>query len=209
MKEPGQWYLDRRQGKLYYIPLEGETAENILVEAPVLKEILKLSGSGEKYTEGIRFENIIFENTASDNNGKMPARTAHMFYDTERKYASSCQAAVNIGGAVIGMGRTMEHNTAVFLQNVIVFGEHTTIFGRSCVNFEDRTVIFDCNYYCGTSDPFMTVGEPNVKNNRIIPWDEWQGMGYDMGSHIVSDIFEQGTLNLKKDAEVFQYGFKR
>lgn len=429
LKEPGQWYIDRRQGKLYYIPLEGETAENILVEAPVLKEILKLSGSGEKYTEGIRFENIIFENTASDNNGKMPARTAHMFYDTERKYASSCQAAVNIGGAVrlesakncaffcctfrnmgnyavqignscerneihdcefyncgaggiridggdyfepeqlssgyncitnnkihdctkifysaigifimngfsnyiahneicnlkytgiscgwvwgftksrvcdnvieynhihhlgtgdmsdmggiymlgpqggseirgnrihdiktanyggwgiyldegsscivveknivyntdsealfinygkenmirynilfsgkcavIGMGRTMEHNTAVFLQNIIVFGEHTAIFGRSCVNFEDRTVIFDCNYYCGTSDPFMTVGEPNLKNNRIIPWDEWQGMGYDMGSHIVSDIFEPGTLNLKKDAEVFQYGFKR
>ena len=85
LKEPGQWYLDRKIGKLYYIPRDGETADNILVEAPVLTEILKLEGGGGKFTEGITFENIVFENTASDNNGQMPPRTAHMFYDTARK----------------------------------------------------------------------------------------------------------------------------
>ena len=28
--EAGEWYLDKREGKLYYIPLPGETADNIL-----------------------------------------------------------------------------------------------------------------------------------------------------------------------------------
>ena len=431
LKEPGQWYLDCKIGKLYYIPRDGETAENILVEAPVLTEILRLAGGNGKFTEGITFENIVFENTASDNNGQMPPRTAHMFYDTAHKYASSCQAAVNINGAVrlesakncafsgctfrnignyavqignscerievrgcefygcgaggiridggdyfeseglatgyncitdnkihdctkifysaigifimngfsnyiarneiynlkytgiscgwvwgftksracdnvieynhihhlgtgdmsdmggiymlgpqggseirgncihdikkanyggwgiyldegsscivaeknlvyntdsealfinygkenmirynilsagknatVGIGRTMSHNAATFIQNIFVFGDKPAIFGRSQVHFEDKTVIFDCNYYCGVQrgEPTVTVGEPGREDNKIFSWDEWCAMGYDAGSHLVSDIFDAGSFELKKDAEVFGHGFKR
>ena len=55
----------------------------------------------------------------------------------------------------------------------------------------------------------MTVGEPGREDNKIFSCDEWCAMGYDAGSHLVSDIFDAGSFELKKDAEVFGHGFKR
>ena len=42
--EPGQWYLDRSQGELTYIPLPGEKPETAMVIAPRLPRLLTLEG---------------------------------------------------------------------------------------------------------------------------------------------------------------------
>ncbi|MCQ2386030.1 MAG: hypothetical protein MJ078_05100, partial [Clostridia bacterium] len=60
LNRPGEWYLDREKGKLYYIPLPGETKDNILVEAPVLRNLLEITGTPEEKIGGIHFENVIF-----------------------------------------------------------------------------------------------------------------------------------------------------
>lgn len=58
---PGEWYLDR-SGYLYYIPLPGETIQNTVFHAPVLKEFIRISGdSPERMISNIRFENLVFE----------------------------------------------------------------------------------------------------------------------------------------------------
>lgn len=58
---PGEWYLDR-SGYIYYIPLPGETPENTVFYAPIIKEFIKIEGvSAEKPVSGIRFENLSFE----------------------------------------------------------------------------------------------------------------------------------------------------
>ena len=62
LNAPGEWYLDR-SGYLYYIPLEGETAESATFYAPVLKEFIVIQGdsaTGQR-VENIHFENISFE----------------------------------------------------------------------------------------------------------------------------------------------------
>ncbi len=65
LTEPGEWYLDRATGKLYYIPLPGETPENTEVYAPRALQLLRLEGDpeNEKYVEFLRFEGLRFENT--------------------------------------------------------------------------------------------------------------------------------------------------
>jgi len=47
MDSPGEWYLDRADGKLYYCPMYGETLENTEIIAPRLEEILCLQGQPE------------------------------------------------------------------------------------------------------------------------------------------------------------------
>ncbi len=44
LNRPGQWYLDRVSGTLYYLPLPGETPENTTVIAPRLDELVCVLG---------------------------------------------------------------------------------------------------------------------------------------------------------------------
>jgi hypothetical protein len=63
--EPGEWYLDREAGKLYYAPRPGETLEATEIWAPRALQLLALSGDPEanSYVENIRFEGITFRHT--------------------------------------------------------------------------------------------------------------------------------------------------
>ncbi|HPD30859.1 MAG TPA: right-handed parallel beta-helix repeat-containing protein [Phycisphaerae bacterium] len=44
LNKPGQWYLDRVSGMLYYLPVAGETPDNTTVVAPRLNELLCVLG---------------------------------------------------------------------------------------------------------------------------------------------------------------------
>ncbi|MBR2414784.1 MAG: right-handed parallel beta-helix repeat-containing protein [Clostridia bacterium] len=54
---PGEWYLDRSEGKLYYIPCEGETADNLVLSAPVTDALIEMNGVQDIAFSGIRFIN--------------------------------------------------------------------------------------------------------------------------------------------------------
>ena len=57
---PGEWFLDR-SGYLYYIPLQGETIQNTVFYAPILKEFITIKGnSPDRTVSNIRFENLTF-----------------------------------------------------------------------------------------------------------------------------------------------------
>ena len=45
LAKPGQWYLDRGAGKLYYIPLPGQNVHRADVELPVLDTLVSASGT--------------------------------------------------------------------------------------------------------------------------------------------------------------------
>ncbi len=57
VSEPGEWYLDRSEKKLYYIPCEGETAENLVLSAPVTDAFIEMNGVSDIALSGIRFVN--------------------------------------------------------------------------------------------------------------------------------------------------------
>ncbi len=55
---PGEWYLDRTEEKLYYIPEEGDTVDNTVLYAGVTEKILSFDNA-----KNIAFQGISFENT--------------------------------------------------------------------------------------------------------------------------------------------------
>ena len=65
LTEPGEWYLDRPAGKLYYIPLPGEEMETTEVFAPKVRQILRLVGdpASNRYVQFLRFEGLTFQHT--------------------------------------------------------------------------------------------------------------------------------------------------
>ena len=64
LDQPGEWYLDRRQGRLYYWPLPGEDLERTEVVAPVLERLLQVCGEGpEKPVRNLRFSGLGFAHT--------------------------------------------------------------------------------------------------------------------------------------------------
>jgi hypothetical protein len=88
LSEDGEWYLNRTAGDLYYLPLEGESPENTLVELPVLSRLLVMDN-----VEGIGFRNITFKCTNWDYAPPAPDNSAHEHYGS-RLFAASPQAAV-------------------------------------------------------------------------------------------------------------------
>lgn len=65
LNEPGQWYLDRPKGALYYIPLRGETMAEAEVIAPRCLQLIVLAGcpNENRYVEHIRFSGLCFAHT--------------------------------------------------------------------------------------------------------------------------------------------------
>ena len=65
LTEPGEWYLDRGEGRLYYLPRKGETPEKTEVIAPRCLQLVALVGNPEEnqFVEHVRFENICFAHT--------------------------------------------------------------------------------------------------------------------------------------------------
>lgn len=63
LTEPGEWYLDRSAGKLYYLPLPGETPGAVEAYAPRLEQLMLLRGnpSAGEFVEFLRFEGLTFE----------------------------------------------------------------------------------------------------------------------------------------------------
>lgn len=58
---PGEWYLDRASGYLYYMPLEDENMETAECFAPVLEQWVVLKGREGQPLKNVRIENLSFQ----------------------------------------------------------------------------------------------------------------------------------------------------
>jgi hypothetical protein len=63
LKEPGQWYLDPKQGNLYLRPPAGASIEHIDVELPRLTTLLAIGNSLDEPTQNLEFRGIRFSHT--------------------------------------------------------------------------------------------------------------------------------------------------
>lgn len=100
LTEPGEWYLDRAAGKLYYLPLDGETPETAEVYAPVAEQLLVVAGDASqgRYVEHLHFTGLTFEH-ADWRELDVPVEP-DTGMPTTRKYAASPQAASHVPGAL-------------------------------------------------------------------------------------------------------------
>ncbi|MGY4344970.1 parallel beta-helix repeat protein [Bradyrhizobium sp. GM7.3] len=65
LKDPGEFYADRKTGALTYIPAAGETPDNTIIVAPKLEHLLVLSDAGAENlgVRNLRFEGLTFAHT--------------------------------------------------------------------------------------------------------------------------------------------------
>ena len=82
----GQWYLDRPQGRLYYLPLPGEDMPSAEIIAPRLTQVVRVVGREGDVTHDIRFEGLTF---------------SHTEWQPPSDYASSLQAGIEVPGALV------------------------------------------------------------------------------------------------------------
>ncbi|MBD0823756.1 L-rhamnose mutarotase [Aestuariibaculum marinum] len=61
LDEPGEWYLDRLNGKIYYYPKAGEDITTTKVVAPVLESLVEVKGTADTPVQYVYFKNIAFE----------------------------------------------------------------------------------------------------------------------------------------------------
>ena len=65
MTEPGQWYLDRTEGKLVYWPLSGERIDKIEAIAPTIEKIIRIQGTKNKPARDITIRGITLSATTT------------------------------------------------------------------------------------------------------------------------------------------------
>jgi hypothetical protein len=111
LTDPGEWYLDRNKGKLYYIPMPTETIETVEIYAPVVSRLLAVEGDAQnnEYVENLIFKGIKFRHSdwyhTRPNSYKCPDyfNTAGFDYVTQ-DCGGSPQAAIHIPGSIYFKG---------------------------------------------------------------------------------------------------------
>lgn len=108
LSEPGEWYLDRPAGDLYYVPKAGETPENTAVIAPKTTQLIELAGNPEAgaHVEHLRFQGLTFRHTDWEQIDPAPKLEAYwpQHYDGETVHANVPQAAFHLPGVISATG---------------------------------------------------------------------------------------------------------
>lgn len=137
LSKPGQWYLDRVSGKLYYVPLPGEEISSSQVVAPRLDYLVKVIGKPEMghYVEHIMFRGLTFQHT-------------------EWQYLLSPQAAQRVPGAIYLEGARFITIEGCKIEHIGGYGIEVR---RGC----SRIFILN-NVFSDLGAGGIKIGEPNV-----------------------------------------------
>lgn len=96
---PGEWYLDRSEEKLYYIPEEGDTPENTVLYAGVNEKFFSINGAENISFQGINFINSDWDYVNGQFTGN-PYDETHHLYDNIKYGAVHPQAAFEVPAAI-------------------------------------------------------------------------------------------------------------
>jgi hypothetical protein len=120
---PGEWWLDTDAGRLWYVPRDGETAENLQAVAPWLEALVVVRGDEQsgRAVRGLRFKNLTF---------------AHCRWDTPRSGYAEGQANFHEArdGGMISAALSFELAENCTLENCRLeqLGGAGVSFGRHC-----------------------------------------------------------------------------
>ncbi len=108
LDEPGEWYLDRQTGNVYYWPRPGESLGTLDAYAPALSQVLRLEGrpEEEKFVEHVVFRGIEFSHSEwcfPDGFASSMDRP-EIFPRPEPEVGGFGQAEIGVPGAVWGRG---------------------------------------------------------------------------------------------------------
>lgn len=119
---PGEWYLDRSAGKLYYMPLPKETPSKCQIIAPRLTQLMKFVGAPEKkkYVEHVHVNGLSFQHSEwwpARNDTADGQAASHVPGAVQLDGAKNCRiencAVSHVSNYGIQAGRGCQHNTII------------------------------------------------------------------------------------------------
>ncbi|MEE1010414.1 MAG: right-handed parallel beta-helix repeat-containing protein, partial [Acutalibacteraceae bacterium] len=96
---PGEWYLDRSEEKLYYIPQAGDTPENTVLYAGINEQLITFNGANNISFQGINFENTDWNHVDGTHTGKA-FDPSHPMYNSIEYGTDHPQAAFEVPAAI-------------------------------------------------------------------------------------------------------------
>ncbi len=155
LNEPGEWYFDKSDGNLYYIPQPGENAQGLTLWGGSLETFISING-----TNNITFENIVFRG-----NGY-----------TVNSYRDGSQAAYDVKSCV-----SVEYADNFIVKNCEFrdLGSCGVFLGVSVKNSRVENCIFknlgaQAVYLKGNN---VDVNDPTVTKNNVITNNIINGYG--------------------------------
>ena len=97
--EPGEWYLDRAEEKLYYIPEEGDTVENPVLNAGIADQLVTFKNAENIAFQGIDFINTDWDYIDGTHTGR-PFPKDHPLYNNVKYGTDHPQAAYEVPAAI-------------------------------------------------------------------------------------------------------------
>ncbi len=96
---PGEWYLDRAEEKLYYIPQDGDTLKNTVVYAGLNEQFFTINNAQKISFQGINFKYTDWNHINGTHTGN-PFEKSHPLYKTIKYGAEHPQAAFEVPAAI-------------------------------------------------------------------------------------------------------------
>jgi len=148
LDQPGEWYLNRKTGVIYYWPLDGEDMEKADVVAPVAKQCVVIDG---KPAEGRFVDHVTFEGL----------RFAHTDFTIEPQGHSDSQAAASVSGAFEARGARFCNLKSCEIAHVGTYG---VWFGAGC---KDNRVVLNHIHDLGAGGVRIGEGSDAPSENEI------------------------------------------
>ena len=166
LDQPGEWYLDPHDGRLYYMPDEGHNPNSLMFVAPYLNRIVYLKGDAEADThvEYVNFEGLEFRHTTFTL-GHIEARV-HTDAAVMLENASHCRIEMshfeNIGGYALWLHLDCQYNS--FHNNTVQFsGGGGVLMTGSRLSYMDDTKIFTPGEKAARVAPMLN----RITNNTV------------------------------------------
>ncbi|MGD0744237.1 MAG: right-handed parallel beta-helix repeat-containing protein [Verrucomicrobiota bacterium] len=188
LDSPGEWYLNRQTGVLYYLPMPGEDMNSVEVIAPVAARLVSFEGNAAdlQYVEHIHFKNLRFSHNLfilptgdSNGGGQSSAKVPGCIAMTGTRFCSfeNC-AMADIGSYAFQLGdgcthNRFAHNTLThlaaggFRANGGAFGSNPLI--RTGFNeFADNTIAYYGEIYASAAGIFLMQSQGNLVSHNLI-----------------------------------------
>lgn len=150
LDQPGEWFLDRERGLVYYLPLPGESLETFSAIAPNLTECLRLEAKPEsgEFIEHVHFRDLTF----SHNEWFFPGQASAEFFGFS-------QAAIGVPGAVRAEGL---RNASFERCSFVNLGSYALQLGRGC----QSNSVSGCTFF-DLGGGGIKIGETTIRTNVL------------------------------------------
>jgi len=145
---PGEWFLDKKSGTLYFYPPRGVDLSNATIEGVRLRHLIEFRGSADRPVHHIRLENLTFRHAA---------RT---FMDTREPILRS-DWAIYRGGAVLLEGT---EDCAIVNSTFEYLGGNAIFVSK----YNRRVTIRGCHIHEIGANAIAFVGDPAAVRNALV-----------------------------------------